>query len=180
MQDHLLADKLTLHVKIDDESQIFSDYAYNGDNLSEELSSYLYEKAKHAYPLPPKENFTIKIHTPNPNLRRAEITKCIHRHFHNEYDEEKRKLRYNARFTLVLSLLGLLALVLYFFADLYIGNFFLNEILDVAAWVFIWGAIEVFFLERQGIKRNCAIFRRLAFAEVIITGDTKMESPVYI
>ena len=180
MRDHLLTEKLTLDVKIDNDSQIFSDYAYNGDNLSPELSNYLFEKAKHAYPIPVKENFTIKIHTGNPNLRRAEITQCIHRHYHNEYDEEKRKLRYNARFTLVLTFLGLLALLLYFFADLFLGNFFLNEILDVAAWVFLWGAIEVFFLERQGIKRNCAILRRLAFAEVVVTGDTKLDAPVYI
>lgn len=179
MNDHLLLDKLTLHVKIDDESQIFSDYAYNEDNLNPEFSSYLIEKAEHIYPLPPKENFIIKIHTENPHLRRHEVRRCIHRHFHDAYNDELHKKRHNTRSALALFGLGLLALILYFVAEVYVGNFFLSEILDVATWVFMWGAIEVIVLERYSIRRSCTLLRRLAFAEVVISNGSKLEAPVY-
>ncbi len=180
MTDHLLKDKLTLHVKIDDESQIFSNYGYNEDNLSGELSDYLQEKAEHAFPLPNKENFIINIHTNNQNLRLPEVTRCIHRHFHNEYDTEKRNLRNNLKFALVLFALMATFLISLYFVTTYLDNFFLINILDLATWVFGWGAIEVIVLERHTIRHRCVVLRRLAFAEVKFSADTKLDAPIYI
>lgn len=180
MKDHLKPNEFTLHVKINDESQIFSNLNFNEDNLNYELGNYLQEKAEHEFPLPLKENYTINIHSINPNLRLPEVTRCIHHHFHNRYDAEKRKLRDNLRFALILFTLGMLTLVLNYFAVTYFNNFFLTRILDITAWVFIWGAVEVSVLERHNIRRNCIILRRLAFAEVKITYNTKLDAPVYI
>lgn len=180
MDKQLIKPDYNLHVKIADESQIFSKFSYTEDNLNEELSTFLFEKAEHAFPLPVKENFTINIHTTNPHLRLPEITRCIHHHFHNRYDAEKRKLRDNFRFAMGLIMLGLLALVLRYFAVTYVDNFFLSEILNITSWVFIWGAVEVIILERHNIRRHCIVARRLAFAEVKIIGNTKLDAPIYI
>jgi len=180
VEDHLLLDKLTLHVKIDNESQFFSNYTYNGDNLSHDLGDYLLEKAETALPVPVKENFIINIHTQNHNLRLPEITRCIHRHFHNEFDAEKRKLRSNLHFALVLFTLGLAALVLRFIALQFTTNFFITEILNITSWVFIWGTVEVIVLERHNIHRRCNILRRLAYAEVMLSDNTKLDAPIYI
>ncbi|MCM1404241.1 MAG: hypothetical protein NC133_01920 [Prevotella sp.] len=180
MNDHLLLEKLTLHVKVDNENQIFSDFAYNEDNLSSELSNYLKEKAECAFPLPAKENFIIKIHSDNHHLRLPEITRCIHRHFHNEYDAAKRQLHHALRMALVLFGLGMIALILNYFAVTYVNNFFLTSILNITAWVFIWAAVEVAVLERHDIKRDCIILRRLAYAEVAFSNGTKLDAPVYI
>ena len=174
------AEKLTMHVKIDDESQVFSEFSYTEDNLNEKLSNFLFSKAEHEFPLPVKENFTIAVHTTNPHLRLPEITRCIHHHFHNRYDAEKRKLRDNFRFAMVLFCLGIMALVLRYFAVTYVNNFFLSEILNITSWVFIWGAVEVIVLERHNIHRRCIIARRLAFAEVKFVANTKLDAPVYI
>ncbi len=180
MKEQLLEDKLTLHVKVEDESQVFSKFSYTEDNLNEELSSFLFEKAEHAFPLPVKENFTVEVHTTNPHLRLPEITRCIHHHFHNRYDAEKRKLRDNFRFATVLFLLGMLALVLRYFAVTYVNNFFLSEILNITSWVFVWGAVEVIVLKRHNIRRRCLVARRLAFAKVKINPNTKLDIPIYI
>lgn len=180
MQDHLLADKLTLHVKIKNAEDLLSDYTYDEDNINPELSEYLIEQAEHVFPLPPKENFVINIHTQDSNLRLSEINRRIHRHFHDEYDIAKRKLKHNSRLALVLFLLGMLAMSLLFVADFFIGNFFLITFLDVTTWVFIWGAVEVFIIDRHDIRHECAILRRLAFAKVIISSDTNYSSPIYV
>lgn len=184
MKDHLLQQKLTLNVKIDDESQLYSNYGYNGDNLAPELSDYLIKKAEDAFPLPRKKNFLIKIRTQNPNLRLSEATRSIHRHFHNAYDTAKRELRATIRLGALLFGLGMFALVLQFFAEQIAPNevidFFLTEILNIAAWVFTWGALEVVILDRHQVMHRCELLRRLAFAEVAFTYDNKIETPVYI
>lgn len=180
MHNHITTDKLSLHIKIDNENQIFSEYSFDGDNLNTELSECLIEKAERVKSLPKNENFKIQIHTNNYNLRLPEITRCIHRHFHNAYDLAKRKLHNLLRYTLVLFGLGILFLVAYYFAETYVDSLFLTEILDIATWVFVWAGVELIFLERHEIVRDCAVLRRLAFAEVSLSHDTKMDAPVYI
>ena len=180
MKNNLPSNNFVLHIQVKDESQIFSNYTYNEDNLNYELGNYLQEKAEHEFPLPIKENYTINIHTNNPNLRLAEVTRCIHHHFHDRYDAEKRKLRDNLRFALILFAIGFGALVLRFIALTYANNFFLTELLNITSWVLLWGAVEVSLLERHSIRRRSIILRRLAYAEIKFTSNMKLDAPVYI
>lgn len=180
MQDHLLTEKLTLHVKVKNAEDLLSDYTYDDDNINPDLSDYLIERAEHIFPLPAKENFIINIHTEDTHIRLSEITRRIHRHFHDEYDLAKRKLKHNLQLSLILFLVGMLTMSLLFLADFFIGNFFLVTFLDVSTWVFIWGAVEIFLIDRHDIRHDCKILRRLAFAEVIITADNQTSAPVYI
>lgn len=113
-------------------------------------------------------------------MRLAEVTRCIHHHFHNRYDAEKRKLRDNLRFALLMFTIAAVALIMYFIAETYVGNFFFTEIMDLLTWVFGWGAVEVSVLERHSIRRRCIILRRLAFADIKITPNTKLDAPIYI
>ena len=180
MQDHLLKEKLTLHVKIKNAEDLLSNYTYDDDNINPELSEYLIEKAEHIYPLPAKENFIINIHTEDQQIRSSDITRRIHRHFHDEYDIAKRKLQYNTHLAMALFILGMTAMLLYFAADTWIHNFFLTKILEVTTWVFVWGAVEVTFIDRHEIRQNCMLLRRLAFADVVITYNNQASKPTYI
>ena len=180
MRKNLPTNEFTLHVRVDNENQIFSNYTFNEDNLNFELGNFLQEKAEHEFPIPSKENYTIDIHTTNANLRLPEITRCIHHHFHNRYDAEKRKLRDNLHFALLMFAIASMALIMYFVAETYVGNFFFTEIMDLITWVFGWGAVEISVLERHSIRRRCIILRRLAFAEIKITPNTKLDAPIYI
>ena len=76
--------------------------------------------------------------------------------------------------------IAIVALVGYFLAETYVGNFFLTEIADLLTWVFGWGAVEVSLLERHSIRRRSIILRRLAYAEIKFTSNMKLDSPVYI
>lgn len=180
MRDHLLQDKLTIHVKVQSKENLLSSYTYDDDNISPELSECLIEKAERIHPIPAKENFTINIHTEDLSIGRHDATRRIHRHFHDEYDVAKRKLQHNTRLSIGLFLFGMLAMLLLYIADTYIGNFFLITFLDVTTWVFIWGAVEVFLIDRHDIRNECAILRRLAYADVVITHDNKTGARVYI
>ena len=180
MQDHLLKEKLSLHVKIKNANELLSSYTYDDDNINPDLSEYLIEKAEHIYPIPAKENFIINIHTEDNNVRLSEITRRIHRHFHDEYDSAKRKLRYNTRLAIAMFLLGFLALSLYFIIDHFFYNFFIIKTIEILTWVFIWGAFEVSLIDRHDIKTNSTILRRLAYADVVVSYDNKTVKPVYV
>lgn len=171
---------MIIQVKIDNREQVFSDYAYGGDNLNSELSEYLIEKAEHATPLPRKENFTIQIHTNNAHLRLPEITQCIHRHFHDEYDSAKRKMQTYTRIAILLFVLTLTSIVSWYFAEIYLENFFVSEILDLLTWVFGWTFVEMIVFEQTEVVRDCSILRRLAYANVVINSKTKLDTPIYI
>lgn len=168
-----------MHVKIENENQIFSDYSFNEDNLNSELGEFIVKKAERVTPAK-DENYLINIHSESSHLRLPEVTRVIHRHFHNLYDAEKRKLRDNLRLALTMLAVAAVALVLYWVAEEFVGNFFFTEIMDLMTWVFGWSFVEVIVLERYSIRRRCRMMRRLAFAEVKITGNTKLDAPVYI
>ena len=89
-------------------------------------------------------------------------------------------MQHNTRLSIGLFLFGMLAMILLYIADIYIGNYFLIKFLDVTTWVFIWGAVEVFLIDRHDIRNECAILRRLAYADVVITHDNKTGARVYI
>ena len=180
MHDHLLKEKLSLHVKIKKAEELLSEYTYDEDNINPDLSDYLVEKAEHIYPIPAKENFIINIHTEDTSVRLPEITRRIHRHFHDEYDSAKRKLQYNIYLGIAMLLLGLISLSVYFLIDRFLHNFFLIKIIEIFTWVFIWGAVEVLIIDRHDLKHDCLLMRRLAYADVVISYDSKMIKPIYV
>lgn len=180
MHDHLLKDKLTIHVKVQSKENLLSSYTYDDDNISPELSECLVEKAEHIHPIPAKENFTINIHTEDLSIGRYEVTRRIHRHFHDEYDSAKRKLQYNIYLGIAMLLLGLISLSVYFLVDRFLHNFFLIKIIEIFTWVFIWGAVEVLIIDRHDLKHNCLLMRRLAYADVVISYDSKTIKPIYV
>ena len=106
--------------------KFFSSYNYNEDILNDELGNFLQEKAEHECAIPLKENYIINIHTQNPHLRLPEITRGIHHHFHNRYDAEKRKLRDNTRFALILFAIAITSLLIYYFFENCFHNFFIS------------------------------------------------------
>lgn len=171
----------TINVRISSRDQLFSAYNFADDNLNPELSDYLLDKAKTMPVLPNLTNYEIKIHTDSSALRTAEAARCIHHHFHKAYAAARKEVKRLNITALTMLLVGLLALVPLFFIDQNLEgtvHFFLYEILDVVVWVFTWEAIDVFFLQRHSAHREAIILRRLAYANVSITGplDAPTES----
>ena len=163
----------TINVRISSRDQLFSAYNFADDNLNPELSEFLLDKAKNMPVLPNRTNYDIIIHTDSSDLRTAEVARCIHHHFHKAYATAKKEVKRLNITVLTMLLVGLLTLVPLFFIDQNLDGtvrFFLYEILDVVVWVFIWEAVDVFFLQRHSAHREATILRRLAYANVSITG----------
>ena len=56
---------------------------------------------------------------------------------------------------------------LVFFHDLF-NNYYLDIIMEIVAWVFIWEAVDRFFIERPAIYKRCVRIQKLYSAKVII------------
>ena len=80
------------------------------------------------------------------------------------------KLKRNAVTSLIMAIIAVAILTVYVALALYSADYVLLEIIDIAAWVFMWEAVDLFFLERRAIKleqlRDC----RLYSAEVTFLG----------
>ena len=65
-------------------------------------------------------------------------------------------MRRNLILSGILTLVGVLGLVIMFLLAHFWRNPVLSEVLDIFAWVFLWEAVDQFFLERSAlrIKRN--------------------------
>ena len=158
-------DSVTINVKSKDHEQIFSEYNYeNKTNLNPNLCDYLWNNAKLA---PLDKSLTIKIFD-NSNLNKDEVESAIKTHYRREYIETKDQLKKINLFTLACMLIGVLFLVALVFLHKLADNYYLDIIMEIVAWVFIWEAVDRFFLEAPRVKRKCMRIQQLYDAKVVI------------
>ncbi|MDE7208469.1 MAG: hypothetical protein K2O31_01155, partial [Clostridia bacterium] len=50
-------------------------------------------------------------------------------------------------------------------------NIYITSIIEIAAWVFIWEAVDFFFLQRPVVKGKCILIQRIYTAEIEICKD---------
>lgn len=73
-----------------------------------------------------------------------------------------RKLRRNAVAALLMTLTAIVIMALYVALELWNAGYVILEIVDIVAWVFMWEAADLFFLERNVLKleqlRSCRLY----------------------
>ena len=55
------------------------------------------------------------------------------------------------------------------------NNFYFDMILEIAAWVFIWEAVDVLFLQRPKIRRKYIQMQKLSSSRIEIIRTNKKE-----
>jgi hypothetical protein len=118
--------------------------------------------------IPINEKVTIDIYTENPttNQEKIRIRKAVKRHNAEELQIVNQKLRRNLIDGLLFSLIGFL--ILFVEAVLYtkFENMYLDTILAVVGWLFLWDGLEVMLSERHDLKRKKIRCVRLINAKV--------------
>lgn len=157
-------DASAIDVKIYEREQLFSAYSYSGDTLNGEFSAYLFEKAKD---VPIKDTIKIKIHT-GTDLDASEVRQSIQNHCKSAYKESKKQIKRLVLIATVMTILGIIALTALLLIHHFTDNLYITSIVEIAAWVFIWEAVDFFFLQRPAIKGKCILIQRLFTAEIEI------------
>lgn len=162
-RDKSFNDIETINVKVKHEEEIYSGYNYDRNEvLNPALSDFLVEKAESLHK---RSKLRIKIFF-DFSLEEHELFSAIKNKFKGEFESYERKLKQTAIFSLVVLILGILFLGIFVLEEMFFHNVVLSIILEIASWVFIWEAVDSFFLERMTLKEKWRQMARLYDAEI--------------
>lgn len=166
-------DPSVINVKITSKEQLFSAYSYSGDKLNAEFSEYVFSKAKS---VPVTESIKIKIHTADA-IDVAEAEQALKSHYRTEYIEAKKEAKRIVCISLIMTILGVLALTALLLINYFTDNLYITSIVEIAAWVFIWEAVDYFFLQRPVVKAKSICIQRIFTAQIVICNDESDKNP---
>lgn len=159
----------TINIKAESKAAIFSDYNYDSNEvLNSNLEEFLVEKVKN---IPPKVNFRVKIFTDD-CVDENEVKVAYKNKFKGDFEELEQELKRNMLFAFTMLILGVLFMGFLILEMYFLNNYILSTILEIAVWVFVWEAVDSFFLERSSIRRKRYQMARLYYAELeVVTLD---------
>ncbi len=165
-------DNALITVKADRDEKIFSDYDYDkNEKLNDELAQYIWDKARF---VPAKNEIRIKVYA-HEKANAKEIESAIRDKYKKEYLELRAEKKRNVLFSLAMLVVGLIFLAVLFLSYYFFKNDYLDVILEIVTWVFVWAAVDAFFLQRSSLKRKQFTLLKLCTSkiEVIKTRQTK-------
>lgn len=118
--------------------------------------------------IPSNEEISLDIYTENPttNEEKRRIRQTVKRHHAERLIAVKQKLKRNLTFGLICSIVGLL--ILFAEAVLYevVSSMYIDTVMAVLGWLFLWDGIEIMFYERGELKDEKNRSYRLMNAKV--------------
>lgn len=135
--------------------------------LNTEMLDYI---CKYAKSLPPTDNLAINIYTENPTTTndKKQMKEAIQRQYAEELISARKRLNFNFVTSLIWTILGLLVLaVAIYFEKINLSSILSNTIM-IVAWVFLWEAVDKFFLQRPRLRYERNLAHRLMNSEITI------------
>lgn len=132
---------------------IFSYYDLEGESvLDREFDEFLSAKAD-AIPL--KQELALHFHVKNATESKCEeIDRTIKNHYKRDLRALNRKIHRNAMFTLYMVIMFGLFFGLLILAENFGAPSAVQYVLDIATWVFLWEAVDQWFLHRRELKHE--------------------------
>lgn len=144
----------TIHMTVLDDSNFLSPYSEtNTPVISGEVAEFI-ENCANAAKI--KDAFSLHIHSDCIDSN-EQITydNAIRNYFALKLNAEHRDLRRNNILSLVFAIVGVLGLVFMILCDqLSLLQQIWIEVIDIFAWVFLWEAVDQFFIERRKLIFN--------------------------
>ncbi|MGN1094862.1 MAG: hypothetical protein ACI4QR_00580, partial [Eubacteriales bacterium] len=136
-----------IDLRVINDDDFLSPYSTENHNvISEEVSDFI-ERSLNSVPY--EEPIHFRIHSDSiTEDEQKEYTDAIHRHFADCYENtrfEKKKLH---RVAFIMTFIAVVALS--FMIGFEVSNIksaVVSEIIDIFAWVFMWEAVDIFFLQ---------------------------------
>lgn len=143
-------DLAIINITILDKSQFLSPVCGNNVVISHEVSDYLDNAIK---VIPSSYNIKVLINTDD-ELHFDIYERAIKNYYSNNLKQDLRDLAKNKLISALILLIGIIVISVLIFLKLKnLGELF-STILEIIGWVFIWQATDMFFFERNKIKRN--------------------------
>lgn len=162
-----------IYVGVKDANQLFSPFAFKTYELLDSGVTEYIDMCEAQIPI--TEELSLEIHTEEKttNEEKKRIRRAVKRHYAEKIVVLKRKSRINTWKGIILSAIGLV--ILFVEALLYakVSNLYLDTIMAVIGWLFLWDGMEVFLWDRSDLKRDEIKSYRLMNAKVHIRQYSK-------
>ena len=133
--------------------------------VSAEVAEYLNESA---LALLPKEPVCLKIYSDCIGEEdQAVYNAALMEYYARHYKENRILLKRNAIASLIMALLGLAALTVTLLISFLWKLPVISEALDIFSWVFLWEAVDLFFLERTVLRARQSRCLRFLDAKIV-------------
>ncbi len=166
---------IRMTVKEDDD--FLSPYAIGGEEiLSAEASEFLDQAVMR---LPLKDELHVDIDgSAIAEEERGGYATAIRNTYRTRVIDIDRKLRRNTVAAIIMTVTAIVILALYLALELRNAGYVILEIVDIVAWVFMWEAADLFFLERNVLKleqlRSCRLYAaEITFGETVKSASAK-------
>ena len=115
----------------------------------------------------PKQKMQLDVHSDCIDDNEKVIyDKAIRNYFSLKLDGMKQALSRNLIVSIVFTIIGIIGLAAMLLLDHFFDNAIWVEVVDIFAWVFVWEAVDQFFIERRKLQLDCKKYQ--AFVEMQI------------
>jgi len=154
-----------IRMTVRDESEFLSPYALSGmPDLNSEVADFLEGAAMN---LRPEEEIVVEVSGSVSDEKKSEYRAAIRNHYRAGVREADRKLSENARMSFVFALIAAVVLSVYVALEIKFDNFVVLQLVDITAWVFMWEAVDLIFLERKILKSELIRSASLYSSEIV-------------
>ena len=146
-----LPDKIAcLNLNITDDSDFLSPYSPSEKPLvSSDVADFLENSARAFHPRA-KINLTITGRCIDES-EKSVYGDAIRNYFSLKLAETERDIKRKGLMSLIFAIVGVVALVFMIIYESFVNNAVWTECVDIFAWVFLWEAVDQFFIERSGL-----------------------------
>lgn len=152
-----------INIKVDNDSQIFSRYNYeSNEKLNPELSEFIYDKARF---VPASKNIRLKIYSKE-NVDEKDVETAIKNNYKKDYIAVRNEIKRNLIFSISMLIAGIIFFAFLLVMHKYFYNAYLGIIVEIITWVFIWEAVDAFFLQRLRLKHKRNVLLNLYTSQI--------------
>lgn len=121
--------------------------------LTEEVADFIENNLKN---VPHDKRIKLAIHGETITLdEQDQYEKAIHRHFSESYQKVKTDKSRLTKISFIMAIIAVLVLSIMFTLEFVIDiNAVAIEVIDIIAWVFMWEAVDIFFLQCAALRRK--------------------------
>lgn len=158
--------RVIVNLRVRDDEGFLSPYSSENHNvLSEETAAFI---EKSLNPIPAEEHIHFRVYSDVITPQEAEqYTEAIHEHYADCYEQVRFQKKRYLRMALIMAFIAVVALSFAIGFEVS-GNktAVIAEVIDIFAWVFMWEAVDIFFLER--VMLNLKQRRYLALTDSVV------------
>lgn len=140
-----------IKIKVLNDDNFVSPYSHeDGVVISADVASFLDDQVK---PKTLKTGLHVIVESDTIDSDEEELYRtAIKNYYGGRVIDLDRRMRTNALAAIMMTLIAVLIFSLYIILDVLSVGYVLLQLIDIAAWVFTWEAVDLFFLERSVLR----------------------------